>query len=255
MADESKVTISAWPKEPAVLAHQFPTDEPCPVSISFAETPARVVVTTPAGQPLAVDMNMNVTARKPIPVCISLCEPICARSDYNIGINIFDNPFAAISIRGMTRIENCREDPPPTRLCTGFDKLKQGTTAAAAFTHEGLTYTPLGGELRVVTFGEPAGRNKLAFAAAGVRVDFPQPANDLVLTVNNYAQPDLVISAFNGGTLLIQFTVSVENTVKEITFSQEGITAITVSGGGNEAALVELCYRPVRLTTLTRLDG
>ena len=32
--EERKVTIVAWPKEPALLEHRF-TDKPCRVSVSF----------------------------------------------------------------------------------------------------------------------------------------------------------------------------------------------------------------------------
>jgi hypothetical protein len=253
--DESKVTIVAWPKEAAVLEHHFPSGEPCPVSISFTETPAQVIVSTDPAQPVAVDMDMKVTAREPIPICIKLCEPICARSDYTIGVSIFDNPVASISIRGMTRIHNCREQPVSERVCVGFDQIKAGTTFASAFTHEGLTFGPLGGELRAATFGEPAGRTKLAFMNAGVRVDFPQPVEDVLLTINDYAHPDLTISAYAGPNLLTQFTVSIANTVKEVTLSQTGITALTVTGGNNEAALVEVCYRLVQGAAVLRTAG
>jgi hypothetical protein len=249
------VTIGAWPKEAAVLEHHFPSEEPCPVSISFTDTPARVIVSTDPKQPVAVDMDMKVTAREPIPICVKLCEPICARSDYTIGISVFDNPVASISIRGMTRIDNCREEPPAERVCVGFDQLKAGTVFTSAFTHEGLTFSPLGGELRAATFGEPAGRIKLAFMNPGLRVDFPQPVEDVLLTINDYAQPDLTVSAYAGPNLLTQFTVSIANTVKDVAVTQTGITALTIRGGNNEAALVEVCYRRVQGVAVLRTRG
>ena len=61
-------------------------------------------------------MNMNVTAKEPIPVCIKLCEPICARSDYTIGINIFDNPFASITVRGLTKSARAAMSRLTTRI-------------------------------------------------------------------------------------------------------------------------------------------
>src|SRR3990170_3410483 len=112
MADqETRVHIVEWPEESLGLLNEFKLDKPCPVSISFEETSARVVVATQPGQPLDVNMNMRVTARETIPLCIKLCEPVCARSDYTIAINIFDNPFASITVRGMTRLFNCNEEP------------------------------------------------------------------------------------------------------------------------------------------------
>ena len=242
MADEHNVSIIAWPKDPASLLHRFDPDEPCPVSISFADTPARVIVSTEPRQPMEVDMDMKVTVKETIPVCIKLCEPICAKSDYTIGINIFDNPFASITVRGMTKLFNCSEEPERELVCVKFDQLKANTTFAQPFTLDGLTFSPLSGELRAATFGEPAGRIKLAFEPAGIRIDFPSPVEDVRLTLNNYAQPELEITAFSGANMLTQFKVNIANTVREVAIAQAGITAVTVTGGNYEAGLVEVCY-------------
>lgn len=50
-----------------------------------------------------------VIVRDTVPVCIKLCEPICADSRYEIGIDIFDRPVAKITVAGTTRFYNCRE--------------------------------------------------------------------------------------------------------------------------------------------------
>lgn len=245
MADDHNVSIVAWPKEPAGLAHHFDPDKPCPVSISFAETPARVIVSTEPKQPVEVDMDMRLSVKETVPLCIKLCEPICAKSDYTIGINIFDNPFASITVRGMTKFANCREEPPvQERVCVRFDRLKANTTFPQPFTLEGLTFSPLGGELRAATFGEPAGRIKLAFPRDGMRIDFPGAVEDVLLTLNNYASPELEITAFAGTSILTQFKVTISNTVREVPINQAGITAVTITGGDNEAGLVEVCYLP-----------
>ena len=55
-------------------------------------------------------MNMAMRATDAIPLCISLCEPICAESSYTIGITIFDRPVISITIRGRTRLSACREE-------------------------------------------------------------------------------------------------------------------------------------------------
>jgi hypothetical protein len=247
MAEDENVTIIAWPKEPAALEHQFNSEKPCPVSISFTDTPAHVIVSSDPDHPVAVDMDMKVTVRETIPLCIKLCEPICARSDYTIGINIFDNPFASINVRGLTRLYNCQEQPPEPEkkeVCVTFERMKAGTPVNAPFAYEGLTFSPLGSPLRAATFGEPAGEIKLAFPPEGMRIEFPQPVEDVCLTLNNYAQPDLTISAYAGANLLTQFTVSISNTVQEVRISKTGVTAVTVTGGNNEAALVKVCYQP-----------
>jgi hypothetical protein len=247
MADDHNVTIVAWPKDPAGLAHHFDPEEPIPVSISFADSPAHVIVSTGPNQPLAVDMDMQLSAKEPIPLCIKLCEPICAKSDYTIGINIFDNPFASITVRGMTRLFDCREESPeprPELVCVGFDPIKANTTFSQPFTLHGLTFSPLSGELRAATFGEPAGRIKLAFEPAGLRIDFPAPVQEARLTLNNYAQPELEITAYSGSNVLTQFNVNIANTVREVLISQPGVTAVVITGGNYEAGLVEVCYFP-----------
>jgi hypothetical protein len=246
-SDETNVTIVSWPKEPVTVEHHTAPEEPCAVSIAFAETPARVIVATDPKQPVSVDMKMQVTAREPVPICIKLCEPICAKSDYTIGINIFDNPFASINIRGMTRLYNCHEqpDPVPERVCTGFDKLEVGSVFTEPFVHEGLTFSPLGEQVRAATFGEPAGRIKLAFPREGLRVDFSQPVEDVLLTINNYASPQLTITAYAGSAVLTQFPVTIDGTVRDVTISETGITALTITGGDNEAGLVQVCRREV----------
>jgi hypothetical protein len=108
------VTIVSWPEQPAKVEHQFKMEKPCPVLISIEK------------EPLNVDMNMKLSAREPIPVCIKLCEPICAKSEYAIGIEIFDKPFAGITIRGMTRFFSCPDE-------TGTSTTT--TTTKPALTH------------------------------------------------------------------------------------------------------------------------
>ena len=107
---EEVVKIVAWPEEAAKLEHILDFDKPCPVSISFEDKPANVFIQTTTERPLHVDMAMNLLARETIPVCVKFCEPVCVKSDYTIGITIFDRPVAAISIRGLTRLFNCLEE-------------------------------------------------------------------------------------------------------------------------------------------------
>lgn len=101
--DEQLVRIVEWPKEPALLDHRFEQD-----------TPAHVVVRSDDRR-FQVDMDMNVSAREVIPVCIQVCEPICAESNYTIAIDVFDRPVAAISIKGRTRLFACRDEKSPPR--------------------------------------------------------------------------------------------------------------------------------------------
>jgi hypothetical protein len=64
--------------------------------------------TTPAASTEQPATNI-VIIRDTVPVCIKLCEPVCADSKYEIGIDVFDRPVAKITIGGLTRFYNCRE--------------------------------------------------------------------------------------------------------------------------------------------------
>lgn len=247
---EQEVHITSWPKEPAKLEHKLEMDKPCPVSISFEETPANVIIHTSPEQPFHVDMAMNVLAKETIPVCIKLCEPICVESNYTIGIDIFDRPVAAITLRGLTRLFNCREQEPPvvveppTLVCVDFRDFKHEIVYKESFYHDELKFSPLGNEIRTSTIGDPPSQVKLAFPREGIRIDFPQPVSIIRVTVNNYADPRLHFLVYAGNTLITQFEEQVNNEVKEIVIEQSGVTAIEIKGGDNEASVVKICYLP-----------
>jgi hypothetical protein len=77
MAEEQVVRIVQWPSEQrAQLFHGFDSERPASVKL-----------------------------------CVSVCEPICAQSEYTIGIEIFDRPVASITVRGTTRLFNCSDKP------------------------------------------------------------------------------------------------------------------------------------------------
>jgi hypothetical protein len=99
--DEQLVRIVEWPKERALLDHRFEADAPAHVVVRSDE------------QPFQVEMGMNLSARDVIPLCIKVCEPICAESNYTIAIDVFDRPVAAITIKGLTRLFNCGDEKRP----------------------------------------------------------------------------------------------------------------------------------------------
>jgi hypothetical protein len=96
--EERTVKITQWPEQQAQVTHSFNPAKPASVSIS-----------TVPQQPLQVDMAMAVSSREPVKLCVSVCEPICAHSEYTIGIDVFDRPVASITVRGTTRLFNCAE--------------------------------------------------------------------------------------------------------------------------------------------------
>jgi len=106
---KNQVRIISWPKEPAKLEHQFKKGSPAEVEIKFIKDPANVIIQNWPKSPMNVDMDMHLKVKEPVPVCISLCEPVCAKSDYTISINILDRPLGSISIKGITKLFNCFE--------------------------------------------------------------------------------------------------------------------------------------------------
>mgnify|MGYP000899237718 FL=1 len=238
--EERKVTIVAWPKEAALLEHRFTSDKPCRVSVSFEEKPpAHVVIETSKEKPFFVDMDMKVTPTKTIPVCLKVCEPICIKSDYTIGVDIFDRPVANIKIRGLTRVYNCREEEEKY-TCVDFTEFKPGMVLQSPWVHEEIRYTALGEPpMRIVGLGGAPG---LGFPPGGVRVDFPWPVRDVLMTVACYAGRGLSFYAYADGTLLAQQDAEMHNEVKEVLIEGSGITAVQVKGGGNEASIIRMCF-------------
>lgn len=107
---ENIVSIVSWPEEVAKVEHNFKLEEPCPVSILIEKQPLNVEIHSSSNEPLNVNLDMNVTVKEVVPVCIRLCEPICARSEYTIGIDIFDKPFAGVTFRGQTMVFNYQDE-------------------------------------------------------------------------------------------------------------------------------------------------
>lgn len=77
--------------------------------VEWPKDPVAVQVGSLKGNPLEVNMNMRLNNNEQVPLCIRLCEPICAESKYKIGINLLGQPFAEILIEGVTRLVNCKE--------------------------------------------------------------------------------------------------------------------------------------------------
>ena len=140
---KNHVYIVSWPKEPAKLEHQFKKDSPAEVELKFEKDPANVVIQDWPRQPMRVDMDMHLRAKDPVPVCISLCEPICAKSDYTISVNFFDRPLGTITIKGITKLFNCFESERPKPACVDFKGVTKGMVIKDVLTHYGLKFSPL----------------------------------------------------------------------------------------------------------------
>jgi len=48
-----------------------------------------------------------IAVKGQVPVCLHVCEPVCAESRYRVDITVFDRPVATITVEGETRLFNC----------------------------------------------------------------------------------------------------------------------------------------------------
>ena len=255
---DQQVTIVGWPKEPAKLAHEFNQSSPCPVTVSFETTPAQVALHFPKGERMQVDMNMALAVRRQIPVCIRLCEPICASSDYTIGINVFDTPVFSVRLKGLTRLFNCRDQSAPTtrpeQTCVDFTARKVGEQFDAAFSVGDVTFAPLAGGLQIANFGDPQGQPKLEFPADGVRISFAQPVGEVRVTLCNYPSSKEYDHVDTSGQSVAFRVVgsdgpstvnaTIANAADEVVLSGNDISSVEVRHGASRAALVRVCYTP-----------
>lgn len=242
--EEHKVRIIEWPSDKARLDHFFNMDKPCPISIIFDDKPIQVKVNATEKEPLNVNMNMLLKAKETIPLCIKICEPICATSNYNIGIRLFGQPFADIGVKGVTRLAPCKDEKPPeTKDCQTQDDCKAGTTAPSPYTKGIITYAPLVGDTIswVALLGPPV-TTQIAIPDDGLKISFSTSVQQLELDIVNYGNPLMQVDAFSNNTLVLSTTEVIQNTKKQISVSAPAIDSVIIKGGKNEAALIEVCY-------------
>lgn len=242
--EEHKVKIIEWPSDKAQLEHFFNLDKPCPVSIIFEDKPIQIKVNATQKEPLNVNMNMLLKAKETIPLCIKICEPICATSNYNIGIRLFGQPFADIGVKGVTRLAPCKDEKPQqTTDCQTQDDCKAGKTAPSPYTKEEITYEPLVGDTVswVALLGPPV-TTQIAIPDDGLKISFANTVQQVEVDIVNYGNPLMQIDAYNNNALVDSTTEVIQNTRKRITVSAQSIDSIIIKGGKNEAALIEVCY-------------
>ena len=214
---QQDVTIVSWPPEPAQVTH----------------------LTDPERTP-RVDMNMNMRADRPVPVCFTLCEPICARSDYTIGLSIFENPIVRIRIVGETKIQSCRdqaEAPPTTPDCVDFTTLKPNSRLSEKFEHDGATI-----ELGDATNAAAAGGNTgVQVPAGGMRVTFPEPVTAATVRLVAAEREATVEGRGAGDSLVTSVQVDMAPGVQQI--DVPGLQLTTIAVNGESTVVHDVCGR------------
>ncbi|HYN33137.1 MAG TPA: hypothetical protein VES40_10975 [Ilumatobacteraceae bacterium] len=211
---QQDVTINAWP-DPLAITHRTDPDQ------------------TPQ-----VDMNMTMRADKPVPVCFTLCEPICARSDYSIGLSIFDNPVVRIRVVGETRIAACgdKHDQPPRRPdCVDFATLKRGSKLNEKFQHDGAVIEAAH-PIEVVDAGGTTG---VRVPQGGLRVTFPTAVTGS--TVRLLAANEAAVEGRSGDSLVTTVKVDGSPAIQQIDVPGLSLTTVSVEGEGT--IVVEVCAR------------
>lgn len=246
MAEEKHIRILEWPKEKAKLEHYFQVDKPCPVSIIFEENPAHVHLKTDPDRPLDVNMDMNLKAVDDIPLCIKICEPICATSNYEIGINLLGSPLASITVNGRTVLAECKDtgEPVNEKECIDFIDADPKKDIKPPYKDKTVTINPLSvsGPFVFSTSGAPAGQMKLKIPDTGLVLLFEQPVNNLELLVTNYGNPTIQFTTFRNNTVLQDTTEIIENRQQIVMLPDGPVDQIHIKGGSNEASLSSVCY-------------
>ncbi len=243
MPDQKEIKITAWPKQKATLEHYFQLDKPCPVSIHFDDKPANLNINNSKERPFHVNMDMNLKAKEDIPVCIKICEPICAVSDYSVGIEFLGQSIANIRLKGKTKIAHCKDDDPVPRMCTNF--IGQNPKGAKEpVTIDKIQFTYLGDQTHIgyTTMGAPINQLKMSIPNEGLRLDFPTAVKNVELTIVNFGNPVIQINGFLNSMMVVSQSEMINNTTTSIKIEDKIFSAIEIKGGSNEAALVDVCY-------------
>ncbi len=113
----------------------------------------------------------------------------------------------------------------------------------AGFTFTSRTTLPM----MIVLWGDPANQGKLQFPARGIQIALPFEANGALARVVSYTDEPVRMQALDPNGNLLGGASTPQNAQGSLTtleIQAEGMTSLELSGGGNEALLVELCiYR------------
>ena len=131
---------------------------------------------------------------------------------------------------------------PQAKSCVDFSGYPDNTTFGNPFGLNSYQFTGLGAEPFVNVSGGVVG---LQFIDAGLEIDLPGPASAVTLDAASFTSRPLTLSALNSsGVAVANATVPGDNTVHNVALSGNNIVKVTITGGGNEGVLVEVCSAP-----------
>ena len=125
-----------------------------------------------------------------------------------------------------------------------FSRRKEGETFNDEVGIGGVRFAPVEGELKIIRWGAPENSNKLLFTSAGVRIALPAACDRAAVTLVNHFGQTLNLAVLRDGVEVESRVESVDPNPRRVEIAQAGMTEILISGGGNEAAVVEFCWTP-----------
>jgi hypothetical protein len=242
MTEQMDVRILAWPESPVNLRHSG-DEQPVRLLIAVEPDPP-VQVELRTDEPLDVRMQMDIAAQEPVALCIDVCEPICASSDYQVGMDLFDQPVAQVAVRGTTRVERCATRSEPVEVCQRFDEVTTGEGSVAVRAGD-VRLRAIGGTLHATSDGPPEGATTVLFPDTGIRIELPGLSHGVRLTARNFGS-ELTVRVLGDGGRRTELAAGLHNEVGNIVLSGDGIKAVELRGGSNEAGVVEVCFTPDR---------
>jgi hypothetical protein len=136
-------------------------------------------------------------------------------------------------------------EPPPAReLCVDWATERESRDLGRVYQKNGFTFQSFSQDpLRIVLWGDPQGQGKLALPAKGLRVLLPFVAGRAVAHVAVYTGEPVQMRALRatGDELAKDSTVQAPGPIQTLAVDGEGIKVLEITGGGNEALLIDLC--------------
>jgi PKD repeat protein len=143
-------------------------------------------------------------------------------------------------------IQECNPKPGPQeqQACVDWKDEQKSTRLPDGYQKAGFTFKSLTGMPLLLVFGgKPANQGKLQFPEKGLQV-LPPFASDQAIaqTWSGTSRPTRMDAYDQAGTWLAQATSTTDQQgITTLEVQAKGISSLVISGGGNEAVLIDLC--------------
>ena len=136
------------------------------------------------------------------------------------------------------------EPEPKPDTCVNLFDLRPDAELPPVYSKDKFVFESMDkGPQRIVTWGLPPGRTKLALHS-GVIVHLPFPADRVGVQVASSLDPIRVIAFDSGGATVGLAVTRPANDVQTLEIVGSDITRLTVQGGQGEGVLIEVCAHP-----------